>query len=181
MAARSRSQRIPFYMESCALLARTPAPLTRQSRILRFAQDDNHAPASRHMPRLHRIALIVVGLAIASCNSTNLPSVPEGVSAVSGNDQYTTVGTVIANPLVVRVFDGSGSPFSGATVSWTVTAGGGTVADSTSTSDATGHATMSYTAGPTAGVATVVATVSQAWTTSFTIYVEPSSNAIRLR
>jgi hypothetical protein len=133
------------------------------------------------MHRLRRIALIASGLAIASCTSTVAPSAPEGISAVSGNDQYTTVGTVTPNPLVVRVVDASGAPFSGATVVWTVSAGGGILTDSTSISDATGHATMSYTGGSTPGIATVVATVSQIWTTSFTVYVESPSNVIHIR
>ena len=126
-------------------------------------------------------ALVAFGFAVAGCNSTDAPNIPEGISAVSGNDQYATVGTLAPNPLVVLVVDPSGAPFPGATVSWTVTTGGGSLADSTSTSDATGHARMSYIAGATPGTASVVATVAQAWTTTFTVYVESPSNVIRVR
>jgi hypothetical protein len=127
------------------------------------------------------LALVAFGFGIASCNSTNGPDVPEGITAVSGNDQAAAVGTAAPNPLVARVVDASGAPFSGATVTWTVTGGGGSVADSTSVSDATGHAAMTYTAGSSPAVATIVATVAQVWTTTFTVYVESQSNAIRIR
>ena len=126
------------------------------------------------------LALVAFGLGIVSCNSTNGPDVPEGITAVSGNDQSAAVGTAASNPLVVLVVDASGTPFSGATVTWTVTGGGGAVSDSTSLSDATGHATMTYTAGSSPAVATIVATVAQVWTTTFTVYVSPS-NAIHIR
>jgi len=127
------------------------------------------------------LALVGFGVGIVSCNSTAGPDVPEGITAVSGNDQSAAVGTAVSNPLVVLVVNATGAPFSGATVTWTVTGGGGSVSDSTSVSDATGHATMTYTAGSSPAVATVVATVAQVWTTTFTVYVESPSNAIRIR
>jgi hypothetical protein len=102
------------------------------------------------------------------------------VSAVSGTEQYAVVGSPAANPLVVLVTDDNGSPFANTPVIWKVARGGGTVADSTSTSDASGHASMTYTAGNTPGVATVVATVSQIWTASFNVHiVAPSTNRAR--
>ena len=131
--------------------------------------------------RTRRLALVAFALGVVSCNPTEAPPVPQGISAVSGNDQSAAVGTAAANPLVVLVVDASGAPFTGATVAWTVTAGGGSVSDSTSVSDATGHATMTYTAGSSPAVATIVATVAQVWTTTFTVYVESPSNVIRIR
>jgi len=123
------------------------------------------------------LALVAFGVGIVSCNSTAGPDAPEGITAVSGNDQSAPVGTAVSNPLVVLVVNATGAPFSGATVTWTVTGGGGSVSDSTSVSDATGHATMTYTAGSSPAVATVA----QVWTTTFTVYVESPSNAIRIR
>jgi hypothetical protein len=97
---------------------------------------------------------------------------------VSGSGQYATVGTPAANPLVVLVVDDNGSPFGSTPVRWTVTGGGGTVADSTSTSDASGHTSMTYTAGSNPGMATVVATVAQVWTATFTIYIEGQTTRV---
>lgn len=116
--------------------------------------------------------LVLAALALGACTTnTNEPNVAGGVRAVSGDGQFATTGSPAANPLVVLVVDQNGQPFANSTVSWHVTGGGGTVSDSTSTSDAQGHASITYTAGSSAGTATVLATADQLWTTNFTIHV----------
>ena len=126
----------------------------------------------RRYSKSYPILMMVAALLASACNSnTNEPNVANGIAAVSGNGQFATTGTAAANPLVVLVVDQNGQPFSNATVSWKVTGGGGTVGDTTSTSDAHGHASMTYTAGSAAGTATVLATADQLWTTTFTIHV----------
>jgi hypothetical protein len=131
-------------------------------------------------PRRARKSLALVALitVLGACNSTAGPPSADGVTAVSGDAQFATVGTAVANPLVVLVVDQNGSPFGGATVNWTVSSGGGAVSDTTSTSDMDGHATITYTAGATPGTATIVATVAQIWTATFTVYVEAPANSI---
>jgi len=124
------------------------------------------------------LLFLVVAASIAACNSAEGPPVPQGISAVSGSDQFAVVSTPAANPLVVLVTDNNGNPFAGATVTWTVTKGGGTVSDSTSTSDVSGHTSITYTAGALPGAATVVATVALVWTTTFTIHIESPSNRV---
>lgn len=126
-------------------------------------------------------ALLALGVALAACNNNSAaePAFASGVTVVSGNEQYATVGTSAANPLVVLVVDAAGTPFPNAPVTWRVTGGGGVVADSTTTSDASGHARVVYTAGATPGVATVVATVAQIWTASFKVYVVSPSTRVR--
>lgn len=132
--------------------------------------------SSRPTRRRARILGAFLGIAsLGACNSSAGPPSPGGVTAVSGNDQFATVGASIANPLVVLVVDENGSPMANVPVAWRVTGGGGAVADSTSTSDAGGHATMSYTAGAAPGTATVVATVAPLWTATFTVFIEPST------
>src|SRR5690349_4911390 len=100
----------------------------------------------------------VTASALAACNSSEAPPIASGVSAVSGNDQYATIGAAAPNPLVVLVFDNNGNPFGATPVTWKITGGGGSLTDTTSTSDAGGHASMTYTAGTAPGTATVVAT-----------------------
>ena len=118
------------------------------------------------------ILLLAATLALGACiKSPAEPNVASGISAVSGSGQYANLNSAAPNPLVVLVVDPNGNPFPGATVSWAVTAGGGAVSDSTTTSDSTGHTSVTYTAGSLAGAATVVATVEQVWTTSFTIHL----------
>ena len=121
--------------------------------------------------RSTRAALVLLGLGVAACNGAPGPDVASGVQAVSGSEQYAVTGSPAANPLVVLVTDENGNPFGNGKVVWSVSSGGGTVADSTSTSDATGHTSMTYTAGTNPGVATIVATVASVWTASFTIHI----------
>lgn len=127
--------------------------------------------ARRHS-KASSILVVLVTLALAACiKNVNAPDVASGISAVSGSEQFAAVGTAAANPLVVLVVDANGQPFPGGTVTWQVTGGGGTVADSTTTADAHGHASTTYTAGSDPGTATIVATAAQLWTASFTIHV----------
>jgi hypothetical protein len=125
----------------------------------------------RHLSTRPFLMLAVALLASGACNSTSGPITASGVTAVSGNDQFAATGSPAANPLVVLVTDQNGSVFPGGTVRWTIVSGGGTVSDTTSTSDANGHASIAYTAGASPGVATIVATVEQIWTAQFTIHV----------
>jgi hypothetical protein len=118
-------------------------------------------------------------LVLAACNTPAGPPSASGISAVSGNEQYAAAGAPVANPLVVLVVDGSGDPFPNTPVHWSVTGGGGTLADSVSTSDASGHASMLYTAGQTIGVATVSAAVNAFWTTAFNIHIVAPTNRVR--
>ena len=124
------------------------------------------------------LVFVAVAVSVVACNSAEGPPVASGISAVSGSGQFAVVSAQAANPLVALVTDNNGNPFPGATVTWIVTAGGGTVSDSTSTSDASGHTSIMYTAGALPGAARVTAVVSQAWTATFTIYIESSSNRV---
>jgi hypothetical protein len=124
------------------------------------------------------LGFALTAFVLAACNSAEAPPVVGGVSAVSGDNQYATVGTQAANPLVVLVIDDNGNPFGSSPVIWKVASGGGTLADTTSTSNQSGYASMTYTAGTNPGVATIVATVGQFWTASFTIHIESLSSHV---
>jgi hypothetical protein len=124
--------------------------------------------------RRHSVGIVALLALIAlatGCNSAEGPAQPEGIAVVSGDGQFATVSTAVANPLVVLVVDQNANPLPAATVSWKVTGGGGVVSDTTSTSDASGHATIGYTAGASPGTATIVGTVAQIWTATFTVHV----------
>jgi Big-like domain-containing protein len=124
------------------------------------------------------LPLFALALALPACNSAQeaSPPVPSGISALSGDGQFANVGSSAANPLVVAVSDQNGNPLPNAKVSWQVTSGGGTVADTTSTTDASGIARTTYTAGARPGAASIVATTAGIWTTTFTIYIEASGS-----
>jgi hypothetical protein len=72
------------------------------------------------------------------------------IEPVSGDDQSGIVGTVLSDPLSVRITTDGGSPVEGVTVSWAA-ASGGSVSATTSTTDIEGVARVLRTLGPTPG------------------------------
>ena len=85
---------------------------------------------------------------------------PEKVLKVSGDDQSGTPSTQLTEPFVVEVRDVHAEPVVGATVTFTVTAGGGSVSAATAATDANGRAQTYLTLGHKYGVNTVKASVS---------------------
>lgn len=84
---------------------------------------------------------------------------PTTMAIVSGNTQTETVGQQLANPLVVRITDQNGDAMQNQSVSFSVTAGGGSVADASVNTDANGEASTTWTLGTTSGQQTVAATL----------------------
>ncbi|MBK5187350.1 MAG: hypothetical protein JJD97_03845 [Gemmatimonadaceae bacterium] len=112
-----------------------------------------------HVPRFTR-AIVLFGAVVACAaaspttpGSGTLGGDPPGggtphpnVIAKSGGDgQHGTLSAMLASPLVVSVKSASGAPVSGATVTWTVAAGNGTLSAVSSTTDASGHASARWT------------------------------------
>ena len=89
------------------------------------------------------------------------------IAKVSGDAQTGTIGQALAQPLVVRVQDQFGNYVPGASVTWTVLTGGGTVAPPNGPTDASGQATAQWTLGSTGGTHSVRAQVGSA-TVTFT-------------
>ena len=87
---------------------------------------------------------------------------PAAIAIVSGDAQAGLVGSALGNPLVVRVTDGEDRPIAGTKVTFTVTSGEGTVAPSTTSTDADGLAGADWVLGPQAGTQTVDARVTDA-------------------
>lgn len=83
-----------------------------------------------------------------------------GVLIVSGNNQSASPRTTLPEDLVVQVVDVDSNPVVAAAVTWVVTAGGGTLAPTTGTTDATGRAATKWTLGASAGTNTAQAIVS---------------------
>ena len=80
------------------------------------------------------------------------------VLKVSGDNQSGTTGSTLANPLVVQVLDPNGTPQSGKTVTFSVTAGGGSVSPTSGVTDTNGQVSAMLTLGTSAGRTTVTAT-----------------------
>ena len=93
---------------------------------------------------------------------------PSGLAKISGDEQRAPTKTQLEHPLVVEVLDQNGSVFSGAVVTFAVTAGGGTLSAGTDTTDADGRAASRLTLGSTPGPNTVEVAVSGLEPATFT-------------
>lgn len=78
------------------------------------------------------------------------PDWPPQGTLVSGNLQQATVGAELPQPIVVRVTDQEGDPVPGQVVTFTVTAGGGTLFAATAETSAAGEASNRWTLGTVA-------------------------------
>lgn len=100
-------------------------------------------------------------LTAAASSAFNItPSGANSILVQSGNTQSGTVGTLLPAKLIARVIDAFGNAVPGVSVTWAVTAGGGTLSATTSTTDANGRVETDLTLGPTAGTNTVTVTSS---------------------
>lgn len=66
---------------------------------------------------------------------------------LSGDAQTATVGAALTDSLAVKVTDAFDNPVAGASVTWSATAGGGSLSPTTSATDATGQAKTRWTLG----------------------------------
>ena len=95
-------------------------------------------------------------------------AMPQTLTKVSGEGQGGQAGEPLAAPFVVSVLDQNGSAFAGVVVTFSVTAGGGTLSSTTVTTDANGRARSTLTLGSEPGANTVAATVAGLETVTFT-------------
>jgi adhesin/invasin len=81
---------------------------------------------------------------------------PTQLLAVAGDAQLAVVGNALATRPSIRLRDAGGNPVAGVPVTFTVTAGGGSIAGADDTTDAAGIATAGdWTLGTTAGTNTL--------------------------
>jgi hypothetical protein len=116
--------------------------------------------------RFQFFRVVVVGLAslaLAACGGGGgghkTPVTAASITIVSGNNQTGVAGSALPTALSVSIKDSSGRAFPGATVSWAVVAGGGSVTPATSTTYSAGLATTTWTLGAASGANRVTATV----------------------
>ena len=119
-------------------------------------------PAAVGTTQTFTIATGVLGLTASNfsvkASGATVPVVPtQTLTLVSGSGQTGTVAKALASPFTVKMSDASGNPVSGVTVTFAVTAGGGTLS-ATSVTTVQGLASTTLTLGPNAGANTVVAT-----------------------
>ena len=127
---------------------------------------------------LRRFCLTTLSMLLVSCGGDPAtPPVPDGavLALGSGNNQTLAVTAAAGSPLAVTLVDSNGAPVSGIPVAWSISFGGGTVAPTSSMTDASGIATTTYTAGTTSGPKSIHATVGGASGSpvSFSLAVTP--------
>ena len=93
---------------------------------------------------------------------------PQSLVKTSGEGQEGPASTQLTRPFVVSVLDQNGSAFAGAVVTFSVTAGGGTLSAAKVTTDANGRARSRLTLGSDPGPNTVTATVAGLEPVTFT-------------
>jgi len=136
----------------------------------------------RLLPASRSWYALVVSAALAACGGDG-PTEPGGGGGGGGantpaavtrandntNGQSATVGTAVANAPAVRVTNSAGAALANVTVTFAVTAGGGTLGATTATTNAQGIASAgSWTLGGTPGANTVRATVGSLTPVEFT-------------
>jgi plastocyanin len=84
---------------------------------------------------------------------------PGSITLSAGDNQVAAAGAALPESLAVIVKDNAGTALPGVAVTWSVTAGGGSVSPTTRTTDAVGIAKTRRTLGPNAGTQTARATV----------------------
>lgn len=106
------------------------------------------------------VAFTATGLASATSDAfTVTPGRAAQVSLTGGHDQTALAATTLGIPLSVTVVDAFDNYVEGVAVAWDVTAGTGSPAAPTTTTDVSGLASVTYTLGRFAGVETVEASV----------------------
>jgi plastocyanin len=112
--------------------------------------------------------LVAAGGGLAACggddDTTGPPGgggnpVPAAIAAVSGGGQTGRTLEALPNPLVVRVTDSGGATVSGATVTWTIAQGGGSLSGASSTTNSQGQASIEFTPGALIETSRIDATV----------------------
>ena len=96
-------------------------------------------------------------------------AIPKTLTKVSGDGQTGAAGAQLANPFGVEVTDQNGAAFAGAVVTFTVTAGGGTLSTTSTTTDKNGRAESTLTLGQQPGTNTVTVTVAALEPITFTV------------
>ena len=126
-------------------------------------------PTGRLQAWMKTLTILSV-LVLSACRLSTDSDAPRPyiLGMVSGNQQTAAAGTQLTDPLSVVVIDQYNFVMANITVTWAITAGGGSLSALTTVTDENGVASVTYTAGPTPGPASITATVSSLGTLTFT-------------
>jgi len=110
------------------------------------------------LPGANTLTASSAGLTAVTFTATGVAGLPISMLAVSQTTQSAAIGANVGDPPSVVVRDVQGTPVPGVVVTFSVTAGGGSVVGSPDTTNANGVATLtSWKLGPVVGPNTVTA------------------------
>lgn len=115
-----------------------------------------------HLTRSGSAGVAAVVFALAACTHDGTgpsPGAPARLEATSDIEQSGVAGRPVAKPLTVRAQDSDGRPVAGATVTFAVTKGNGSVTSRVTSTNSSGLASTGWTLGGVAGENEVTATV----------------------
>jgi plastocyanin len=103
---------------------------------------------------------LIIALALVDCGGGDggTGPTPNTITVSAGNNQVGAAGTALPESLAVIVRDQGGAALAGVTVTFTITAGSGSVSPPSRVTSAAGIAKTRRTLGPNAGTQTVNAT-----------------------
>ena len=110
-------------------------------------------------PGTNTVEVAVTGIEEKQTFNAEGIRVPKTLEIISGKDQEGLPGEALEKPFVVEVRDADGSVLEGILVTFTITAGGGTLSATSMTTDANGRAKSTLTLGPNLGTNTVTVSV----------------------
>lgn len=106
------------------------------------------------------IACAALALVASACGREGATTGPSGTTSkdfaanlrlVSGDQQLGAMGSALSQPIVVKVVDAGGQPVTGAAVTFSVRAGGGSINPAANISDANGLVSSTWTMGTSLG------------------------------
>ena len=137
--------------------------LAATERVLGSASGTQHATASSG------------GLTPVTFTQTAEPANPTALVLVSGDGQTGGIGSVLTDPLVVRLEDDNGNGVGGKAITWVVSNGSGSVNPTNVVTDPKGLAATTWTLGSTVGQRNVTAIFSGLPTVTFVATVGASA------
>ena len=99
----------------------------------------------------HTVLVSAAGIEVPVTFNAEGSRIPETLDIISGADQAGLPGDALEKPFVVEVRDADGSGLEGVPVTFTITAGDGTLSTQTTTTDSNGRAKSILTLGPIRG------------------------------
>ncbi len=121
---------------------------------------------TRTVRSLASLLIAAVAVSVTQCgggDGTGPPppdTTPAAIGVVSGGGQKALIGSLLANPLSVKVTNSAGSGLSGVTVSFSVVSGSATLSTTSATTNSSGNAEITVTLGNVGEDITIRASVS---------------------